>query len=67
MTTKGGLKKYMILAEGWQNGKAVRVGIMGFINPKSPVNLYCRFLWWKSQDSKNSPITFKVAQSFSAF
>lgn len=67
MATKGGLKKYMILAEGWQNGKAVRVGIMGFVNPKSPVNLYCRFLWWKSSNGKNSPITYKVAQSFSAF
>lgn len=67
MTAKGGLKKYMILAEGWQNGKAVRIGIMGFINPKTPVNLYCRFLWWKSQDAKNNPISYRVAQSFTAF
>ncbi|EAY26654.1 hypothetical protein [Microscilla marina] len=66
MTSKGGLKKYMILAEGWQKGKKVRIGIMGFINPKSPINLYCRFLWWASQDSKNNPISYRVAQSFSA-
>lgn len=65
MTTKNGLKKYLILAEGWQKGKKVRIGIMGFINPKSPVNLYCRFLWWASNE-KGSSIAYKVAQSFAA-
>ncbi|OJJ20211.1 hypothetical protein BKI52_17225 [marine bacterium AO1-C] len=67
MTSKGGLKKYLILAEGWQKGKKVRIGIMGFINPNSSVNLYCRFLWWKKDNARNGGVTYKVAQSFSAF
>lgn len=73
LTTKHGLKKYIILAEGYQYNKStrknrkVRIGIMGFINPKSPVNLYCRFLWWKSDDATASPLSYKIAQTFDSF
>ena len=69
----GGLKEYLIVAEGWQNqnGKRrkVRIGIIGMINPKSSVNLYTRFFWWADgrYTSTNDGLTYKVAKSFSAY
>jgi len=68
MTTKRGLRKYMILTSGYQKGKKVKIGIMGFINPRSPVNLYARFFWWAGGKyvKGNNKVTYKVAQSFAA-
>ncbi|HAS47179.1 MAG TPA: hypothetical protein DCS93_42240 [Microscillaceae bacterium] len=69
----GGLKEYMIVAEGWQNQngrrRKVKIGIIGMINPKSSVNLYSRFFWWADgrYASINNSLTYKVAKSFSAY
>lgn len=68
MASKGGLEKYMLLVEGTQRDKRtgkirrVQMGIMGFINPNSTVNMYARFVWWKS-DAQNSNRTYKIANS----
>jgi len=68
MVFKGGLEKYMLLVEGTQKSKStgkvrrVQMGIMGLINPNSSVNMYARFVWWKS-DSQNSKRTYNIANS----
>ena len=76
MRSKGGLRKYLIFGKAkyalsrpaGMRGKPVTFGIIGMINPNTVDALYVRTWWWagKSNSSRNSSLTYKVANSFGA-
>jgi hypothetical protein len=58
------LQGYVFFGKGYQGSRSLSFAILGLINPNSSVNLYVRFQWWSTSDSRNKALSGRVARTF---